>query len=116
MSEHITDPQELALYYQAIDHFGAEHQMGKAVEEMAELTVEIVKHLHGAPNIAAMGEELMDVWITLDQLLLIIGPEWGEYMRLKKAEKLAKLEALISQTTEGGARTCADACPIKGPS
>lgn len=112
MSEHITDPQE--LYYQAIDHFGAEHQMGKAVEEMAELTVEIVKHIHGAPNIAAICEELMDVRIVLDQLQIIIGPEWGEYMRLKKAEKLAKLEALISQNAEGGARTCADACPIKG--
>lgn len=107
MSEHITDPQELALYYQAIDHFGAEHQMGKAVEEMAELTVEIVKHIHGAPNIAAICEELMDVWITLDQLLLIIGPEWGEYMRLKKAEKLAKLEAMMGEP-------CKDSCPIEG--
>lgn len=84
---------------EAVAKFGKKHQMGKAVEEMAELTVEIQKNLHGEANTGAMCEELMDVEITLEQLKIIIGPEWEDYMKLKKAEKLGKLAGLVCDDT-----------------
>lgn len=90
---------EYEIYREAVGRYGKKHQMEKAVEEMAELTVEIQKNLHGEANTGAMCEELMDVEITLEQLKIIIGPEWEDYMKLKKAEKLGRLAGMLCDDT-----------------
>lgn len=87
------------IYYEAIGRYGKKHQMEKAVEEMSELTKEIIKNLHGAANMGNICEELADVEITLEQLKLILGEAWETYLALKKAEKLGKLAGRLCDDT-----------------
>ena len=63
-----------AVYEAAIDCYGTENQLWKAVEEMAELTNEIAKSYR--PDRAsreALVDELADVTIMVEQLRLIFG-------------------------------------------
>lgn len=62
-----------------IKHYGREHQQLKAVEEMAELTQAIAKHLNAddpiGPTLENVKEELADVKVMVDQLLIIYGED-----------------------------------------
>lgn len=49
------------IYRRAVSYFGATKQKLKAIEEMAELIVELVKDLLGDGNPAKVIEELADV-------------------------------------------------------
>ena len=51
----------LEIYRRAVSYFGATKQKLKAIEEMAELIVELVKDLLGDGNPAKVIEELADV-------------------------------------------------------
>lgn len=51
----------LDIYRRAVSYFGATKQKLKAIEEMAELIVELVKDLLGDGNPAKVIEELADV-------------------------------------------------------
>ena len=59
----------------AISHYGKEHQKKKAVEEMAELTTELMREQDGRTNERAIITEIADVAITLRQLMEIYGVE-----------------------------------------
>ncbi len=48
-----------------IEHYGEKHQTVVAMEEMAELTKELSKHLRGQSNREAIIEEMADVMICL---------------------------------------------------
>jgi hypothetical protein len=50
---------------------GANYQIGVAIEEMAELTKELTKHLRNKGNEYGICEEIADVEIMLAQLKLI---------------------------------------------
>lgn len=63
----MTDEQK-AKCHEIADHYGEEHQMLKAVEEMAELTQAIIKYLDDPAEWNALIEELADVLIMVEQL------------------------------------------------
>ena len=65
----MTDEQK-AKCHQIAEHYGEEHQMLKAVEEMAELTQAIVKGISGEYPLYSMSlcEEYADMVIMMEQL------------------------------------------------
>lgn len=81
-----------------IKFFGAENQENMCIEECAELIQAInKKHRHQEHNIP---EEIADVEITLGQLKLI--NHCVEEVARIKAEKLARLYAIVSKGEENG--------------
>lgn len=65
----MTDNQK-AICHKIADHYGEEHQMLKAVEEMAELQKELVKFVNNdCGDIDSILEELADVSIMLEQMV-----------------------------------------------
>ena len=55
----------------AVNMWGAEAQVRKAVEELAELQVELLHYLCGRGDYQHIAEEIADVMIMLEQLRLI---------------------------------------------
>lgn len=60
--------EQKAICHKIADHYGEEHQMLKAVEEMAELTQAIIKYLDGPAEWNDLLGELADVLIMAEQL------------------------------------------------
>lgn len=63
----MTDEQK-AKCHKIAEHYGEEHQMLKAVEEMAELSQAIMKYLDNPAEWDSLIEELADVLIMTEQL------------------------------------------------
>lgn len=61
--------EQKAICHKIAEHYGEEHQMLKAVEEMAELTQAILKQRTCEWSYTAFVEELADVYIMLEQML-----------------------------------------------
>lgn len=59
------------IYYDALDTWGEQVQLMKAVEEMSELTKEICKLSLNATTLDKLADEIADVTIMLEQLRLI---------------------------------------------
>lgn len=59
-----------------IEHYGADHQLAKAVEEQAELIHVIARRLQSKEwDAGAFYEELADVYAILDQVKMIFAKE-----------------------------------------
>ena len=58
-------------YKQAIETYGEIAQKLMAIEEMSELTKEICKDFRGKLNREHLIEEIIDVIITIDQLIMM---------------------------------------------
>lgn len=77
----------------AIKKYGETHQILVAVEEMQELSKELLKYANrGADNREAIIEELADCYITLQQIRIIfdfngIFTNEAIYNKLKRLEK-----------------------------
>jgi len=75
----------------AIKHYGETMQQQVAIEEMAELTKELVKWArgdHSFERVAHVLEEIADVQIMLDQLKIIFGPTDGfEDVKLRRLQQ-----------------------------
>lgn len=87
---------QMGLYERAIEKFGEEKQIKKAIEEMGELIVELSRALiaDGVRDehlLANIREELADVEIMCDQMEIIFGDvsDWAMY-KLERLER--KLE------------------------
>ena len=76
---------EFLLCKQAIMRYGKQGQMIVAIEELSELIKEITKNLRGRDNYAAISEEMADVYIMLEQLIMMFDNdnEIRGQMRLK---------------------------------
>ena len=70
----------------AIAVYGREAQIEKAVEELAELSVELLHYRKRGGPAEAVREEIADVSIMVDQLTLIFGGV--EPFRRRKIERL----------------------------
>lgn len=91
----MTEPE--LLYKAAIAKFGTRHQVIKAIEEMAELTVELTKYLNGHQmRIKELRFEIIDVLITVTQLEKIFIPDETELFGMIET-KLAKLQRLVNE-------------------
>ena len=73
----------------AIRHFGARHQISKAIEEMAELIRALARY-DDRDNIA---EEMADVRILMDQLEMILHNR--EAVRMWELKKLKYVDELV---------------------
>lgn len=81
-----------ALYEKAVDIFGETTQAYVCVEEMSELTKEILKNFNrGKDNKEEMLEEFVDVLITLRQLQIIMKFD-NEKIKETMNKKLHRLE------------------------
>lgn len=67
--------QDYDVLQAAVDHYGSDRQIDKAIEEMSELTKALLKLRYDAneQTVENVFEEMADVEIMLDQLKLIIG-------------------------------------------
>lgn len=76
----------------AIEKYGEDLQLDVAIEEMAELTKEIVKHKRGKGDINRTAEELADVYIMLKQLIIIFDIPHDSINKMvdKKIERLER--------------------------
>jgi len=80
----------LEIYRRAVSYFGATKQKLKAIEEMAELIVELVKDLLGDGNPAKVIEELADVENMTVQLRIIYDEDgMVDYWKQAKMNRLA---------------------------
>ena len=85
---------QMGLYERAIEKFGEEKQIKKAIEEMGELIVELSRALiaDGVRDehlLANIREELADVEIMCDQMEIIFGDvsDWAMYKLERKLER-----------------------------
>lgn len=81
-------------YREAIDAFGLQHQVDKCIEEMSELTKELLKNRDGEKNLDHIAEEIADVLITVHQMVagFDVYFEVDEYI----ARKLQRLKRRIN--------------------
>lgn len=84
----MNDKQKTVLVH-AINHFGVEANIDKALEEMGELTTELSRRRLARYDKEKVAEEIADVLITVEKLRIIFGCS-----RVDKIveEKLARLE------------------------
>lgn len=78
------------LYAKAKEKNGATTQKIQAIEEMAELTKEVIKDLKGQGTPYHIADEIADVEIMLEQLKLMYGV--GELVYERKRYKKKRLE------------------------
>ncbi len=71
MGPYIMREQVQDILRKNIDLNGASTEVDVAIEEMSELTKELVKHRRGQRNILRIAEEIADVEIMLEQLKMI---------------------------------------------
>lgn len=82
-----SDDERKQILQDAIEHYGPEHQVDRAIEEMAELTKALLKMRR--PNQASwvdVIEEIVDVQIVLDQLKMIYA--WVPMVEVLKLSRL----------------------------
>lgn len=79
------------VYYDALDTWGENVQILKAVEEMSELTKELCKLSLNETTLDKLADEIADVTIMLEQLRLIFDINGLVCARMDaKVERLAK--------------------------
>lgn len=87
--KEITDRDSADIYSRAVMHYGEPSRLLLAIEEMSELTKELVKHQRGRQNMSAISEEMADVEIMLEQLKAVFGNRAA--VDIQKAQKLQRL-------------------------
>lgn len=85
-------------YNKAIELYGEKAQKLMAIEEMSELTKEICKDFRGKLNREHLIEEIVDVIITIDQLMMMyeISGDEMEQMRERKFERLKERLEMVN--------------------
>lgn len=80
----------------AIEKYGKELQTVVAIEEMSELIKELTKYLRGKASRNAIAEEVADVYIMLEQVMLMHDIRLSEVTNIMSA----KLERLRKRMQE----------------
>ena len=85
-------------YNKAIELYGEKAQKLMAIEEMSELTKEICNDFRGKLNREHLVEEIVDVIITIDQLMMMyeISGDEIEQMRERKFERLKERLEMVN--------------------
>jgi len=92
----IFDCGEMAILERAVDTYGVQSQIIKAVEEMAELTKELCKDAGSGERVDLIAEEMADVEIMLEQLRYIYRRENIDfYVCCWKDAKIDRLAARL---------------------
>lgn len=83
----MTEHQKITAV-RAINHFGVDCQVDKALEEMGELIVELARRKSPRHDREKVAEEIADALIMLEQLRIIYGGERVDWYVQKKLERL----------------------------
>lgn len=83
-------------YLKIINHFGVNNQQRKLQEEVFELQEAITKFEAGVGDIKDVEEELVDVWILINQLIEFYEVEPIEFMQLRNDKLNRTLERIES--------------------
>lgn len=97
-------PSEDAVFRQALEIYGPQHQTMMALEEMAELAKELCKASRGLGNVEHIAEEIADVQITLEQMIIL--HQCRGLVERIRAEKVKRLLERMEKRTD---RTATDA-------
>ena len=90
------------LYLEAALLWGGEAQIQMAIEEMAELTVDLCHVIRGRKHISECAEEVADCQIMMEQLQAVID---GRAVAQYKAAKLKRLaERIYAAKNAGGSK------------
>lgn len=84
--------QKIALYQQAIEHYGLDTQVIMVFEETGELQNALAKFLRGRGTQKAVITELADVSIMVEQMARLFGQE---DFAAEKERKLLRLQARL---------------------
>lgn len=79
---------------EAIEVYGEDLQKQVAIEEMAELTKEICKDFRGKDNREQIIEEIVDVYIVLEQLLIMYDINATEFSETRVSKIMRLKERL----------------------
>lgn len=90
----MTQEREAAILEGAINHYGSDAQIVKAIEELGELIVELARYRNFLGNVQALREELADAFVMLNQMELI----FGDVTEIEIA-KLERLEGMIENAS-----------------
>lgn len=77
------------ILMRAIEHYGVEHQVTQAIEELAEVIVELSKYKNNQGLRIHILRELADALIMLEQMAFIFGREEVHGLMNQKLEKLS---------------------------
>lgn len=91
----------IQILIEAIDTFGHRMQTMVAIEEMSELTKELVKHMRGRDNRDAIAEEMADVEIMMCQLRLMYGIKTTD-MDALIAGKINRMKERMEEKKDNG--------------
>ena len=78
------------IYEQAIEKFGRDHQILKAVEELNELATALLHFRQGKVGVIDVVGEIADVEIMVEQLKLIFNKDLVNRCMTHKLERLNK--------------------------
>lgn len=89
---------QIKILSNAVQTYGKNAQVDKAIEEMAELTKALLKERHNNGSVDDIIEEIADVYIMLSQLCLIFeaGLSADEFVDYK----IERLERRLKQKEE----------------
>ena len=93
------------IYERALNSWGRDTQMLQVIEEMSELTKEILKNVNRQKdNMAEIVEETADVEIMLEQLKCCYGI--AQDVENYKAQKLLKIEKRLNEWEKRNKDSC----------
>ena len=86
---------QIAVFNECIEKYGAEAQIDMAIEEMSELTKALLKKRRGKGSVIDITDEMADVRIMLKQLEMIFDnkaevEERAEYKVSRQKQRLKK--------------------------
>jgi NTP pyrophosphatase (non-canonical NTP hydrolase) len=85
----------------ALEVFGADRQVDKCIEELAELATALVKYRHGEATAEQVIDELADVYITTGTIAMLFD---RDAVKEQVAVKLSRLSRLVADQVARGDR------------
>lgn len=85
---------QINIMLDALDYYGNNPQVDTTIEEMSELTKELLKNRRGKENRSQIADEMADVYIMLEQLKFIFGVDETE-LKVNAEFKLRRLRERI---------------------
>jgi hypothetical protein len=85
---------QINIMLDALEHYGNGPQVDMAIEEMSELTKELLKDRRGKENRSDIAMEMTDVYIMLEQLKFIFGIDETE-LKVNAELKIQRLKNRI---------------------
>ena len=90
---------QINVMIDALEYYGNDPQVDVAIEEMSELIKELLKNRRGKENRSMIADEMVDVYIMLEQLKFIFGINENE-LNVNAEFKIQRLKNRIGGNDE----------------